>query len=86
MLIYRPPVCLLGVMERLKGGVRSSPLHLKEQMPAAKTGGVSLVPCMDGARGAREKNLTFCETFGCCHVCAVMYPAFERRRLAVALM
>jgi len=24
--------------------------------------------CMDGARGAREKNLTFCEAFGCGHV------------------
>jgi hypothetical protein len=23
---------------------------------------------MDGARGAREKNLTFCEAFGCSHV------------------
>jgi hypothetical protein len=24
--------------------------------------------CMEGARGAREKNLTFCEAFGCGHV------------------
>jgi len=26
------------------------------------------VPCMNGVRGAREKNLTFRETFGCSHV------------------
>jgi hypothetical protein len=29
---------------------------------------VACGPCMDGARGAREKNLTFCEAFGCSHV------------------
>jgi hypothetical protein len=34
------------------------------------------VPCMDGARGAREKNLTFSRN----DTGAAMYPAFECSR------
>jgi hypothetical protein len=34
------------------------------------------VPCMDGARGAREENLTFSRN----DTGAAMYPAFKRSR------
>src|SRR3954452_12843780 len=37
--------CPRRVMQRLKGGVKSSPLHLNEQMPAAKTGGSGWSHC-----------------------------------------
>jgi hypothetical protein len=46
------------------GGDRSTPM-------SGRTGrrwSSPLWACMEGARGAREKNVTFCEAFGCGHV------------------
>jgi hypothetical protein len=58
------------------GGATVLSLAVRHRLPAVNVIMVTAVegvlisygPCMDGARGAREKNLTISEAFGCGHV------------------